>query len=241
MKKFFSFLLVKYMLISSVLFAQQKIVINDKNAESRSVKNFHAINVSNGIDLYLSYGDEAAAVSASETKYRDNIKTEVENGFLRIWYDKDLSNQIIFTNQRNLRAYVSYKTLDNITATAGSDILVDGIIKSNSLVMKISSGSDFKGNVEVNQLTVDQSSGSDVKIGGKANSVSIEASSGSDFDGYNLVTDVCTAKCSSGSDISITVNKQLDATASSGGDINYRGNPIVTKSKSSGGSISKGN
>ncbi|MEJ7671192.1 MAG: DUF2807 domain-containing protein [Chitinophagaceae bacterium] len=60
--------------------------------------------------------------------------------------------------------------------------------------MKISSGSDFKGNVEVSELTVDQSSGSDIKIGGKASTVSIEASSGSDFNGYSLVVDICNAK-----------------------------------------------
>lgn len=238
MKKLFIFFLV---LCSFSLFAQDKTVINDKNAEQRNVTGFHAIKVSDGIDLYLSYGDEAAAVSASEIKYRDKIKTEVENGVLKIWYDRDLTNQIIFTNKRELRAYVSYKNLDMLTASAGSDVLIDGTIKSNSFSMKISSGSDFKGNVDVNELTVDQSSGSDIKIGGKANTVSIEASSGSDFNGYNLVVNVCTAKGSSGSDISITVNKELNAKASSGSDISYKGNPSVTKSKSSGGSVSQRN
>lgn len=234
------YLTIGILTIGSVsIFAQNKTVINDKNAEPRSVKNYHAINVSNGIDLYLSYGDEAAAVSASEIKYRDKIKTEVENGVLKIWYDQDLSNQIIFSNKRDLRAYVSYKNLDMLTASAGSDVLVDGVIKSNSFSMKISSGSDFKGNVEVSELTVDQSSGSDIKIGGKASTVSIKASSGSDFNGYSLVVDICNAKSSSGSDISITVNKELNAKASSGSDITYKGNPSVTKSKSSGGSVNK--
>jgi len=241
MKKLFLLPIASGILImcSVSLFAQDKTVINDKNAAPRNVKGFHAIKVENGIDLYLSYGDEAAAVSASEIKYRDKIKTEVENGVLKIWYDKDLSNQIIFTNVRNLRAYVSYKNLDMLTASAGSDVLVDGTIKGNSLVMKISSGSDFKGNVDVNELTVEQSSGSDIKIAGKANKASIEASSGSDFNGFNLITDVCNAMCSSGSDIEITVNKELNAKASSGSDIRYKGNPQVTKTKSSGGSINK--
>ncbi|MDB5223856.1 MAG: hypothetical protein JWN83_2523 [Chitinophagaceae bacterium] len=241
MKKIFFLPVAIGMLIvySVSLFGQDKTVINDKNAEPRSVKGFHAIKVSDGIDLYLSYGDEAAAVSASEIKFRDRIKTEVENGVLKIWYDRDMSNQIVFTNKRNLRAYVSYKNLDMLTASAGCDVLVDGTIKGNSLTMKISSGSDFKGNVDVNELTVDQSSGSDIKIGGKANTVTIEASSGSDFNGYDLVAEVCTAKCSSGSDITITVNKELNANATSGSDINYKGNPAVTKSKSSGGSISR--
>ena len=238
MKIIFSILLI---VCSASLFAQDKTVINDKNAVARNVKDFHAINVSDGIDLYLSYGEEAAAVSASEIKYRDRIKTEVENGVLKIWYDRDAANQLVFTNKRNLKAYVSYKNLDMLTASSGSDVLVDGTIKGNSLSMKVSSGSDFKGNVDVNELTVDQSSGSDVKIGGKATKVSVEASSGSDFNGLELITDVCTAKGSSGSDIAITVNKELNAHASSGSDIRYRGNPSVTKSRSSGGSVSQRN
>ena len=225
---------------SSSLFAQKQTVINDLNAAPRSVSGFHAIKVSDGIDLYISYGDEAAAVSASDLKYRDKIKTQVENGVLRIWYDNDNFNQIMFTNRRNLKAYVSYKMLDAITASAGSDVKVDGVIKGNSLTLKISSGSDFKGNVEVNELDVDQSSGSDVEMGGKAERVSIEASSGSDFNGYNLVSEMCTARCSSGSDITITVNKELKAKASSGSDIHYRGNAsMVDVTKSSGGSVSR--
>ena len=238
MKKLFSLVLIVY---SVSLFGQNKTVINDKNAEARNVRGFHAIRVSDGIDLYLSYGDEAAAVSASEIKYRDRIKTEVENGVLKIWYDRDNFNQMIFTNSRNLKAYVSYKQLDAITASAGSDVRVDGIIKGNSLVMKISSGSDFKGNVDVNDLDVDQSSGSDIEIGGKANTVSIDASSGSDFDGYNLIAEVCSARCSSGSDITITVNKELKAKASSGSDIHYKGNASqVDITKSGGGSVKRG-
>lgn len=237
MKKLFSLLLI---ICSLSLFAQDKTVINDKNAAPRNVKGFHAIKVSDGIDLYLSYGDEAAAVSASEIKYRDKIKTEVENGVLKIWYDNNLANHLIFTNKRNLKVYVSYKDLDRIIASAGSDVLVDGIIKSNLLSLKLSSGSDFKGNVDVNELTVDQSSGSDIRIGGKTNTVSIEASSGSDFNGYNLIADVCTAKGTSGSDITITVNKELNAKASSGSDIHYKGNAsLINITKSSGGSVSK--
>lgn len=242
MKKLYSLpVAIGILILNSVsLFGQDKTVINDKNAEPRNIKSFHAVRVSDGIDLYLSYGAEAAAVSASEIKYRDRIKTEVENGVLKIWYDRDNVNQLLFNNSRNLKAYVSYKELDAITASAGSDIRVDGTIKGNLLVMKISSGSDFKGNVDVNELTIDQSSGSDVQIAGKANTVIIDASSGSDFNGYNLISDVCTARGSSGSDITITVNKELRAKASSGSDIHYKGNAtMVDISKSGGGSVSR--
>jgi hypothetical protein len=66
--------------------------INDANAEKRNVSGYHAVEVSGGIDLYLSAGEESVAVSASETKHRDRIKTEVKNGVLKIWYEYNNSN-----------------------------------------------------------------------------------------------------------------------------------------------------
>src|SRR5213075_1215330 len=87
MKKFIALSLVTGLAIAGL--AQK--TIHDANAEKRTVSSFHAIQVSGGVDLYLSQGSEAVAVSASETKYRDRIHTEVKNGVLKIWYE-NLSN-----------------------------------------------------------------------------------------------------------------------------------------------------
>ena len=71
MKKLF--FLLSFTILALTVTAQK--VINDPNAEKRNVSGYHAISVSHGIDLYLSQGNESVAVSASETKYRDRIKT----------------------------------------------------------------------------------------------------------------------------------------------------------------------
>ena len=48
----------------------QKTVVRDPNAQVRNVGSFHAIQVSNAIDLYLNQGgEEAVAVSARDEKY----------------------------------------------------------------------------------------------------------------------------------------------------------------------------
>jgi len=236
MKKIFALFLTAGIAMTS--FSQK--TINDVNAEKRTVGSFHAIEISDGIDLYLSQGDEAVAVSASETKFRDKINTEVKDGVLKIWYGKSSNFNISFSEvKKHLKAYVSCSTLDRLVASSGCDVKVDGAIQSTKLELRLSSGSDFEGKVNVTDLTVEQSSGSDIEISGKANSLNIKASSGSDFDGYDLVTETCTAKASSGSDISITVNKQLDATSGTGADIRYRGNAEVRKNKSIGSDIRK--
>ena len=63
-------LLALSLLFTAVAIAQKQ--VNDPNAESRSVKGFHAVKVATGIDLLLSQGNtEAVAVSASTNEHRD--------------------------------------------------------------------------------------------------------------------------------------------------------------------------
>ncbi|MNE25260.1 hypothetical protein D3C80_1185830 [compost metagenome] len=78
-----------------------------------------------------------------------------------------------------------------------------------------------------------------MKLRGSAKSLNVKSSSGSDISAYDLTAEVCVANASSGSDIEVTVTKQLTAHASSGGDVNYKGNPQnVVKNESSGGDVS---
>ena len=73
---------------------------------------FHAIQVGGGIDLYLSQGDEAVAVSASK-KYRDKIITEVKDGILKYMWRVKI-NLNMTGAIRKLKAYVSFKDLDGL-------------------------------------------------------------------------------------------------------------------------------
>ncbi|MDB5197532.1 MAG: hypothetical protein JWP88_1903 [Flaviaesturariibacter sp.] len=213
--------------------------IHDANAEVRSVGSFHAVKVSGGIDLYLSSGDEAVAVSAKDVEYRDRIKTQVENGVLKIYYEWKDMRGVVWGNNKALKAYVSYKVLDLIGASGGSDVIIDGTVKASNLAISLSGGSDFKGKVDAQTLRIDASGGSDVDIAGAAGNLKVDVSGGSDFNGYDLVAETCNADASGGSDVYITVNKELKADASGGSDVLYRGNAATVNSSKSGGSSVK--
>jgi len=212
--------------------------INDPNAEKRNISGFHGIEISSGIDLYLSQGEETVAVSASEAKFRDKIRTEIKNGILKIWYENN-SNFHIDWNNRKLKAYVSFKDLDMLEASGGSDITVEGSIDVSKLSLNISGGSDFEGKVNMSELKVDASGGSDVDISGIAKTVSIDASGGSDFKGYELITEFCTVDASGGSDVYVTVNKELNAESSGGSDVYYKGSGLIRNLKSGSSNIKK--
>lgn len=209
--------------------------INDPNAEVRNLKGFHAIQVSNAIDLYLSQSnEEVVAVSASKDEYRNRIKTEVENGVLKIWYDNDAK---WIKGDRKLRAYISFKTLDKLDASGACDVYVTGTIKANDLNIDMSGASDFNGAIQANSLTVDLRGASDMTVtGGSVTTLKIEAHGASDFKGYDLQTDNCSAKASGASDIKVTVNKELTAHASGASGVHYKGNGVIRDIKSNGAS-----
>ena len=212
--------------------------INDPNAEKRNVSGFHAIEVGGGINLYLSQGEEAVAVSASKNEYRARIKTEVKGGVLKIWYEWNSNLRFDWSNHK-LKAYVSFKDIDRLEGSGGSDISVDGSIKVAKLAMEVSGGSDFDGKVETGELNIQASGGSDVRISGKTDRLIIDASGGSDFKGYDLASDICNVEASGGSDIQVTVNKELSANATGGSDVYYKGTGLIRDLKTSGSSIKK--
>jgi hypothetical protein len=231
--------LLSLLLCAPVLFAQNT-TIHDANAQVRNVGSFHAIEVSNGIRLILKQGNtDAVAVSASSTDLISKIKTEVSNGKLKIYFDHSGWKNWSLKG-KELKAYVTIRNIDELEANSGANATTDGNISTTDMKISLSSGADFDGQVTASKLWIDQSSGSDMDIKGKVGYVEIKTSSGSDFNGYDLVSETCKADASSGSDIEITVNKELQAEASSGGDVNYKGNASITNiSNSSGGRIKK--
>ncbi len=209
-------------------------VINDKNAEVRNTSSFSGIKVSGGIDLYLSQGnDYALAVSASEDKYRNEIKTEVDNGVLMISYG---GGSLRYNTNRKLRAYVSFKTLESIEATGACDLNINETFKANSVKLKLSGACDIKGSLDIDNFDIDISGASTVKVKGAVRNLKIDASGASDLKNYDLVVDNCIASLSGASDVKITINKSISAKASGASSLNYKGNPEKKDVNTSGAS-----
>lgn len=222
------------------LFAQD-VVVNDANAERRTLNaGFTAIQVSDGIELLLTQGnEETVAVSASDEKYMERFKTEVVDGTLKIYYD----NKTMIWNsneKRKLRAYVSFKNLDRLKGSSGADVKMKSVLAVESLEMSFTSGAQFNGEVNVTRLEASQNSGSEINITGKADNLKTDLSSGAIFKGYDLAVNYCEAKASSGAEVRITVNKELAAKANSGGSIRYKGEGVVKDiNVNSGGSVKR--
>ncbi len=219
----------------------QKQYVVDQHAEQRAINgSFHSIELSGGIELFISQSDkEEVAVSGSTENISNGIKTVVENNVLKIYYygEKNWSKK-----NRKMIVYVAFKDIEVIDASGASEIFTAGKITVPSLFLKLSGASVFNGELEVNKLTLDLSGASDAKISGNTFVLNIESSGASDVRGYDLTSEICTANASGASDINITVNKELKARATGASDISFKGNAVIKDQQVTGASnISRNN
>ena len=236
----------KLLLSLSLLLAAGQLLIaqrtvNDVNAEKRTVSSFHGIEVSTGIELTLTKGNtEEVAVSASTPEFRDRIVTRVENGILKIHYETKTGAINKKNETKNLKAYVSYKTLDRLYANTGAEVDIADLLQADELDMKANTGAEINGKVEIGKLKLDQNTGSRVTLTGKADKLEAEGSTGSRFNGEDLTTNNSDVKVNTGARITVSAEKELQVKASTGGIVRYKGSAGIREIKTNtGGTVSR--
>lgn len=217
-------------------FGQNKVKGNrnviEKNRNIAS--NFSKIKVSNGLDVFISEGNTTKIVVEADENLHEIIKTEIEDGTLKIYSEKNI------WRAKARKVYVTTSTLNTVSASSGSDVIVEDFFTSENFKASVSSGADLTVRINAKTISGSSSSGADLKLIGKAENAKLSSSSGSDLDASDLVAKNVTANASSGSDIEANATESVTANASSGGDIDFEGNPKeINKKASSGGSVDK--
>lgn len=211
---------------------------NKDKTENRNVKNFNGIKVSTGIDLYITMGNSEEVKIVADDDIIDNIVTEVKDGTLHIYLEKNNWFNWGRINETR-KAYVTVEQLKSIDASSGSDVRSENTLTGDDMDIEASSGSDVYLDLVYKNVSLKTSSGSDAKLTGKAKYFTASASSGSDIVARDFETEKCQVKASSGSDATVNVSDELIAKASSGADVRYYGNPRTKDTdESSGGDVS---
>ncbi|MET4083504.1 hypothetical protein ABIB40_003476 [Pedobacter sp. UYP30] len=214
------------------------LLANAQKSKTFQASNFNSISISNGIDLYLSQGDtEGVTVKADDAEVINEIVVEKNGANLTIKFKDGFKLSRLFRN-RGAKAYLSFKTLDALNSSGGSDVYSENQIKADKLAIHSSGGSDLKLNLICNNLSIESSGGSDLNLKGKATNLILRSSGGSDINAYSLITDYAKIESSGGSDVEVFVIKGLQASASGGSDITFKGSGALRKtSNSKSGSV----
>jgi len=202
--------------------------------EVRQVAEFDQINVSRGMNVYISQGSPAKVVVIADNNLHEVIETRVEGGTLKVYVNENIRWA------KEKKVMVTVEKLSGLESTSGSNVWSQNQIMSENLEMKATSGANITMDVNAKYLKADCSSGANIRISGLAKEAELGTSSGANLKGEELKAENCKMKASSGGNVSSTVHGRLEAKASSGGNVVYYGEPTETDvNTSSGGNIHK--
>lgn len=221
-------------LLLSIFAVQGQMVVNDPNAEVRTVGPFHGIKASGGIEILLTKSNKPGLV-VSNTINNENsyIKTELKDGILNIYPDK---KPLVMRGRGRLKVYVAYTDLQSIKGSGACDFRFADKFETERLDVDLSGACNLKGVISAQKLFVELSGASDTRISGSASELQLKCSGASDFKSPNFSVQSCIADISGASDASLIVSESLKVNATGASNFNYSGTPSKTDITKSGAS-----
>ena len=197
--------------------------------QRNSNESFKTIEVSTGIDLFLTQSETPSISVQADENIQEFIITKIENETLKIYMDKNTHHVA------SKKVVVNFNTIEQIIATSGSEVFSTNTLKVPSLDLSTSSGSEMKLFVETQVLSSSSTSGSDLILEGNTKEFIGSSSSGSHLNASKLTAEICDTKASSGSNLSIKCLEVFTAKASSGARIKNYETALKNNIKSSSG------
>jgi len=202
--------------------------------QSRNVSGFSGLKVATGIDAVITQGERESLTVEADENLMDYIKTEVVDGKLKIYSDKNIRNA------KEKKVYIEYKKLNSIDISSAGNVDGNNTLVTDELDIEMSSAGDLTLAMEADKLEISISSGGDAKLSGKVNTFKADLSSAGDLNAYELEAKVGNISVSSAGTASVFITDEASFQCSSAGSINYKGEPrLKNVSTSSAGSVNK--
>ncbi len=147
---------------SSCVFMGPSIKGNGKVVEqTRKIKDFSKIDVSRGMNVYISQGQVTKVVVKADENLLEAIETKTEGDVLIIRATKNIRNAT------SKKVYITVPNLEEIEASSGSNIYSETKLVFKDLEVSTSSGSNVTLEINSEKTEFSSSSGSNLKIARK--------------------------------------------------------------------------
>lgn len=234
--KFISRLLLAIVLLvgSSCVFATNRKGFSD--IQDRHLSGFHAIDAAGSCDVYITQGSAESVKVEAPSDVIDRIKTEVDNGVLRIYIKHDTFNWGDLFGHKKIAVYVVARDLNNVSLSGSGDAFFRDGIRAGSLQLHISGSGDMTGKVEAKELESSISGSGDMSLSGHAGISNVRLVGSGDYNARGLFTQNTSVDVTGSGDADINVSNNLNAAVHGSGDVHYTGSPkhVYTNKTGSG-------
>ena len=204
-------------------------------SQTREVNGFDAVSISYPAEVLIKQGNAESLKIEAEDNLLPNLKTQVKNGTLEIFYKRENGKHVNPT--KSVKITIVVKDLNNVDFTSAGNLIIDNL-KTNALNVSLSGAGDIKLNkVTVKGLSVSLSGAGSMSASGTADDLSLNISGFGDFKGGDLHSQDGRVSISGAGSATVWADNNLDAQISGAGSISYYGSASVTKQISGVGGI----
>lgn len=215
----------------------------ERFTETRTVKNFTGIDVSRGIEVIYTQGNETTVTAEADSKMNLSYITAQSNGkTLKITLQEPEGHKM--NSPMLMTVYVTSPMLKNIKASAGASVKTLGTTNASNLEMALStggtfcgklatkdfslaarSGAGFRGVVDTERFSGDLRGGASVKLTGSARNTTIKSDSGATCMAGSFITDKASINAQGTSSVLLRVKDRIKAKSDNSATITYYGHP----------------
>ncbi|MBC6607700.1 DUF2807 domain-containing protein [Hymenobacter sp. BT188] len=204
---------------------------------TRNTGSFEAVSASGAVNVFLRQGGETSVIVEASEDVQKYLKTEVQNGTLKIYRDRDFNwRDLVGRSENSVNVYITCPKLRAISVSGASAVKGQSTFAANDFKVQASGASDITLNINAKSLDVNCSGASDVKLSGQADRQKVNISGGSEYQAYGLQSKGAQIVASGASEAQVNIDGELSSTASGASDIRYKGNARLVNNRASGAS-----
>lgn len=203
-------------------------------SDSRPLREFNVVKVSNSIKAELVKGDENKVDITASGIDVGKVETSVVGDALEV--------RLARGNYRNhsVKVVVTYVDIQGIEATSSAQVVSKSKIEAQEAYLASSNNAYLEAMVDAEKLNLEAATNSRIFIKGKVGQLEANAYTNAQIDGMNLVAENVNVLGNTTASISFTATSSINGSLATAAKIVYDGNPSEINVKTgTGGSIKK--
>jgi hypothetical protein len=204
-------------------------------AETRDVSDFRALEIDYPAEVIVRQGSQESVTIEAEDNLLPNLKTQVRNGTLEIFYRRENSKHVNPTE--TVKITIVAKDLADVEFNSAGELIIEQF-KTDTLDVSLSGAGTLNlDDIQVQGLSVSLSGAGSMTASGTADDLDVTISGFGDFEGADLHGKDARVDISGAGSATVWVDDDLTAGISGAGSVSYYGSASVNRQISGVGSV----
>jgi hypothetical protein len=204
-------------------------------SQTREVSGFDAVSVEYPAEVNIKQGTSESLKIEAEDNLLPNLKTQVRNGKLEIFYRREGGKHVNPT--KPVKITIVVKDLKDVDFTSAGELTIEKLKTDNLDVSLSGAGNLNLDGIQVQGLQISLSGAGSMTASGTTDDLDMNISGFGDFDGADLHGKEARVNISGAGSATVWVDNDLNAQISGAGSISYYGSPSVTRQISGVGGV----